>query len=313
MFDRFARQGPAAPLVFLHEFHTPPYGGGNQFLLALRDECVRQGVPVDVGSVGPDTRVVLFNSHHSDPAILRKIRRSQVRMVHRVDGPIGAYRGGDDERDQKVWQLNHEFADTTIFQSQYSLERHVAMGLAFREPHVIPNAADPSIFFPGPPHEASRPLRVIASSWSDNPRKGGPTYAWLDAQLDHAKVEFTFVGRIAHALPHSRVVDALPSEALAGLLRQHDVYLTASADDPCSNALIEALTCGLPAIFRRSGGHPELVNDGGLGFDRDEEIPGLLEELHARYAEFRARMHRPRLADVAAQYLRVMGLEPAGS
>lgn len=229
-------------------------------------------------------------------------------MVHRVDGPIGAYRGRDDGTDQKIWQLNHECADTTIFQSRYSLDRHVAMGLEFRDPHVIANAADPSIFFPGSPHAPATPLRVIASSWSDNPRKGGPTYAWLDAHLDPSKVAFTFVGRIAEALPHSRVIDAVPSAALADLLRQQDVYLTASADDPCSNALIEALTCGLPAVFRRSGGHPELVGAGGYGFDAPEEIPDLLERAARNYAELQSRLAPPQMASVADEYLRVMGL-----
>ena len=206
MIDRLMRRWRGAPIAMLHEFHRPPYGGGNQFLLALRAELERRGVPVGVGHVGPETQVVLFNSHHADIDDLRKIRRSDVRMVHRVDGPIGVYRGRDDGTDQKIWQLNHECADTTIFQSRYSLERHLAMGLEFRDPHVIPNAADPTMFFAPPAHASSTPLRVVASSWSDNPRKGGPTYAWLDAHLDPTQVAFTFVGRIAQTLPNSRVV-----------------------------------------------------------------------------------------------------------
>ena len=36
---------------------------------------------------------------------------------------------------------------------------------------------------------------------------------------------------------------------LAELLRAHDVYLAPSRDDPCSNALLEALACGLPAAY----------------------------------------------------------------
>lgn len=292
----------------LHEFHRPPYGGGNQFLLGLRAEFERRGIPVGVGRVGPDTNVVLFNSHHADIAQLRRIRRADVRMVHRVDGPIGVYRGRDDGTDRQIWQLNHECADTTIFQSQYSLERHRAMGLEFRDLHVIGNAADPAIFFPAEPHGPSSPLRVMASSWSDNPRKGGPVYAWLDAHLDPAQVQFTFVGRIATTLPRSRVIDAVPSAALAELLRQQDVYLTASEDDPCSNALIEALTCGLPAVYRRSGGHPELVREGGYGFDAPEEIPERLDRVSRRYRDVQSRVDPPRMAAVADAYLRVMGL-----
>ena len=92
------------------------------------------------------------------------------------------------------------------------------------------------------------------------------------------------------------------------MLRQHDVYLTASEDDPCSNALVEALSCGLPAVYRRSGGHPELVKDGGVAFDRTEDIPTCLDALSSDYAAIRARVAAPAMSEVAAAYLSVMGI-----
>ena len=66
------------------------------------------------------------------------------------------------------------------------------------------------------------------------------------------------------------------------------MYLAASRDDPCSNALLEALACGLPAVFLRSGGHPELVGEAGLGFDEAEELPPLLDRLVGELGERRA-------------------------
>ncbi len=57
------------------------------------------------------------------------------------------------------------------------------------------------------------------------------------------------------------------------------MYIAPSRDDPCSNALLEALACGLPAAFLASGGHPELVGDGGLPFEADEELPDVLDRL----------------------------------
>jgi glycosyltransferase involved in cell wall biosynthesis len=86
-------------------------------------------------------------------------------------------------------------------------------------------------------------------------------------------------------------------------LRDHDVYLATSRDDPCSNALLEALACGLPAAFLRSGGHPELVGDAGIGFDDASELPAVLAELRDDLDEHRARIHVPPLADVAERYL----------
>jgi glycosyltransferase involved in cell wall biosynthesis len=89
-------------------------------------------------------------------------------------------------------------------------------------------------------------------------------------------------------------------------LRAHDVYLAASRDDPCSNALLEGLACGLPAAFMRSGGHPELVGDGGVGFDDAEELPDVFGRLRRELSARRAAIRAPALADVADRYLEVL-------
>jgi len=84
------------------------------------------------------------------------------------------------------------------------------------------------------------------------------------------------------------------------------VYLAASQDDPCSNALLEALACGLPAAFRRSGGHPELVGEAGIGFDDEEELPGVFARLAAELELRRGAIRVPPLAEVADRYLEVL-------
>ncbi|MFL5950820.1 MAG: glycosyltransferase family 4 protein [Gaiellaceae bacterium] len=294
-------------LAVFHDFHVPPYGGGNQFLLALRGELERRGLSVEVNRLSGGTPACLYNSFNFDFARLRRFRRPGARMVHRVDGPIGVYRGFDDGTDRRIVAVN-ALADATILQSQYSLEKHRELGLPLRNPVVIPNAVDPAIFRPPDVREplAGRRLRVIASSWSDNPRKGADVLAWLDAKLDFDAFEVTFVGRTQQTFQRIRVVGALPSAPLADVLRTQDVYLAASRDDPCSNALLEALACGLPAAFLRSGGHPELVGAGGIGFDAAEELPAVLERLRAELDERRAAISVRPLSEVADRYLAVL-------
>ena len=46
---------------------------------------------------------------------------------------------------------------------------------------------------------------------------------------------------------------------LTELFRRNDIYITGSKNDPCSNSLIEALTCGVPCIVLNDGGHPETI------------------------------------------------------
>ncbi len=67
----------------------------------------------------------------------------------------------------------------------------------------------------------------------------------------------------------------LPSHELADVLRQHDIFITATENDAYSNALVEALSCGLPAVYLDSGGSREAVKEAGFGFRDREEIPAL--------------------------------------
>jgi glycosyltransferase involved in cell wall biosynthesis len=116
------------------------------------------------------------------------------------------------------------------------------------------------------------------------------------------------VGRAPVEFQHAKTVGPVPTEEVAALLRGHDIYLAPSRDDPCSNALLEALACGLPAAYLASGGHPELAGDAGLPFSSPAELPDVLDRLLARLGERRAAIAIPSLADVAGRYMAVLGL-----
>ncbi|HEY1317936.1 MAG TPA: glycosyltransferase family 4 protein [Gaiella sp.] len=305
-----SRHGRADLAVF-HEFAPPPSGGGHQFMRALARELEGRGLVVEQQRISEGTPACLFNSFNFDFARLRRFSGRGARMVHRVDGPIGVYRGFDDGTDERIRRINAELATATILQSRFSLEKHRELGLDLRDPVVVPNAVDPAIFHPPTGREplAGRRVRVVATSWSDNPRKGGDALAWLDRNLDHARYEVTFAGRAPTRFAHIRAVGPLDSNALADLLRVQDLYIAPSRDDPCSNALLEALACGLPAAYRDSGGHPELVGEGGLPFEDDAELGDVLDRLVAELDERRASISTHSIAWVADRYLEVLGLD----
>ena len=308
--DRLRARGGRADVALFHEFEPPPAGGGHQFLRALARELASRGLDVETNRISGGTPACLFNSFNFDFARLRRFAREDCRMVHRVDGPIGTYRGFDDGTDVRVAAVNAQLADATVLQSRYSLAKHAELGIELRDPVVISNTVDPTIFHPPEAWEpaAGRPLRVIASSWSQNPRKGADVLAWLDDNLDPALATVTFVGQLPRPYRRIRHVGPLDSHGVAQVLREHDVYLAASRDDPCSNALLEALACGLPAAYLASGGHPELVGDAGVPFDSPEDVPDALLHLASDLDGYRSRIQVPALAAVADAYLRVLGL-----
>lgn len=50
-----------------------------------------------------------------------------------------------------------------------------------------------------------------------------------------------------------------------------DAYITTKHNDPCPNAVLEALACGLPVLYSNTGGIPELVGDSaGIALECNE-------------------------------------------
>jgi glycosyltransferase involved in cell wall biosynthesis len=292
-----------------HRFFAPPYGGGNQFMLALRNALRRRGITVVENELRKDVDVYLLNSIHFDvDRFLEFAQRHRLRAVHRIDGPIHLIRGFDREKDELCFELNKRFANATVLQSTWTYQRIAEMSYQPVKPVIIRNSVDPAVFHS---HrrilfDPGRKIRLIATSWSNNARKGGPIYKWLENHLDWDRFDFTFVGNASVPFTRIRTVPAVPSKQLAEILREHDIYITASQNDPCSNAVIEALACGLPVLFRNDGGHPELVGYGGLPFAEEEDIIPQLETIVANYEMFQRLIAVPTMDEVAESYLTLL-------
>jgi glycosyltransferase involved in cell wall biosynthesis len=305
-----AREGEVA---LFHDFAPPPAGGAHQSLRAVVGEMRRRGVTVEIGAASPNARAILFNSFNFDASRLEWFAArvsDDCRMVHRVGAVTSLYRGFDDGTDAHVARLNSRFADATIAISHATVEMYRSIGIELVAPRVIYNGTDPEIFHPHgrTPFSRGRPTRVVAVSWSDNPRKGGPFYRWLERNLDWTRYALTYVGNTQEPFERATVVAPLPSHELAALLRTQDVFITATQHDAYSNALVEALRCGLPAVYLQSGGSAEAVKDAGFGFTEWDEVPALLDRLRDEYEERQARVSLPSLAEVTDAYLDALGL-----
>jgi len=288
-----------------YDFADGPYGGGNQFLKSLRKYLKERGVYV---ADAADADVVLFNSYPTDNeqlfSRLKALKQTGTLVIHRVDGPIQGLRGTPGFLDDAIYTANKYLADGTIYQSDWSRSAHRDLGMP-ESPfdRTILNAPDPTLFH----REGHNPLseeriRIIATSWSGNVRKGFPTYAYLDTHLDFSRYDMTFVGNSPIEFDNVTHRDPVPPKEVGNLLREHDVFITASKKDTCSNSLIEALHCGLPAVVRDDGGHPEIVGDGGITFEDKSQVPDALNELVANYHDYRDRIDLPTIEEVGAAY-----------
>ncbi len=292
----------------LVEFKESPYGGGNQFLKALKKNFVKKGIYEEIPR---NADVILINSYPFKEEYRFKqvfhFHRQNKLIIHRIDGPLHIYRGNkkDFRIDKIIYYFNRKFADGTIFQSNWSKLKNYELGYKSNNYEtVILNASDLDIFNKHGKvnFNKNRKINLIASSISLNWRKGFKIYQYLDKNLDFSKYNMTFVGNSPISFTNIKSIRPLKSKDVVNLLKKHDIFITASQDDPCSNSLIEALQCGLPAIVLDSGGHPEIIGNAGVKFKNRKEIIEAIEEIVLYYEKYQRNINLPTIDDVATLY-----------
>jgi len=284
----------------LYKTSDAPFGGGNQFLRALRKEFLRLGVYSD----SDNADIFLFNSHH-DLVRVNQIKQKfpNRKFVHRIDGPMRLYNNMSDNRDLVVYQANNNLANATVFQSQWSRIANIKLGLKPTDPvAVIHNAVDSEIFYSDSYYmsDPNKKARIISATFSPNIRKGFRTYEFLDKNLDFKKFEYVFAGNSNIRFKNIKNIGCLTSKKLADEMRASDIYITASENDPCSNSLLEAIACGLRILVLKSGGHPELVNNEGNIFATQDELLKKLED----YDSLPTVLQEHTVEEVAESYLK---------
>jgi glycosyltransferase involved in cell wall biosynthesis len=287
----------------LFEFKEGPWGGGNQFLKSLKKYLLSiDAYDENVAAAA----VILFNSHQCINKVVKaKLNYPEKIFIHRIDGPMRLYNKMSDKRDDVVFAANRYLADATVFQSSWSLQQNRLLGLPeHRFETVIVNAPEPTVFNRKGkiPFSTGRKVKLIATSWSSNWKKGFEVYQWLDKTLDFEKYEMMFVGRSPVQFRNIRHISPVDSAALAEYLKNSDIFIIASEKDPCSNTLIEALHCGLPAVALRDGGHPQILGTGGETFTLSEELPRLLDKITGNYRWYQKNISVPAIEQIGRQY-----------
>lgn len=289
----------------LYKTRPDPYGGGNQFLKALKNEFVK----IKTYSDKPwSADVILVNSHHFLEEAIGLKRLAKI-FVHRIDGPVFDVRGQDRTTDKIIFKFNELFSDGTIFQSNWSREKCYLRGLGkLKYETVIINAPDSDIFNAKEKAEfkTNRKIKLIATSWSPNWRRGFDIYKFLDDNLNFSMYEMIFAGNSPIKFRNIKHINPLPSAELADFLRESDIFITASQHDPCSNSLIEALHCGLPVVARNSGGHPEIIGKAGELFNSSEDVILAINRVVSNYERYQSSFNLPTIKEVAKRYYQFM-------
>ena len=241
------------------------------FLGTFRSWLDQNGIEHTADWRDPTFNVLFVNSWAVPIQIVRfvKLRRPEVKIVHRIDGSGQDY-GRTDDADQRQALVNH-WVDLSIFQSRYSrFATTEKFRVISKDGPIIYNPVDLTHFFPEqlasksgkrlPPGE--RP-RVCNVSFSTNPKKG--TWRFAELAQAHPEVDFILCGNYPPmpTLPNIRLMGRLDRVALAETLRNCHLFAHWAENEACPNVVTEALASGLPILYLDSGANRELVGEAG--------------------------------------------------
>jgi glycosyltransferase involved in cell wall biosynthesis len=241
--------------------------------------------------------------------LLRLARRRRVPVVVNQDG-VG-YPGWSGDRTEEVNRPLRDLlaaADHVLYQSDFckrSADEWV--GPPAGEWEVLHNAVDVDRFAPADASPDGGPVLLLGGDQTQGYRLelAVATLAELGAAHPHARLlvtgslaapleplveRFGLAGRV-HALGRYSQADA------PAVYRRAHLLLHTKVNDPCPNVVLEALASGVPVVYPRSGGVPELVGDeAGIGvahpagFEKDE--PPEPDELAAAVARVLSELPR---------------------
>lgn len=284
------------------EFKSGPWGGGNQFLKALKEELIKKKVYTNYPE---NSNVAIFNSHHEIKNVIKYQKKYPEKLlIHRVDGPM-SYRGKSGKNiDKKIFNINSKICDGTVFQSNWSKKENLINGMKVDENSiVIHNAPNPNIFFPSKQNNKNKKIKLIATSWSNNPSKGFDIYHLLDNNLDFDLYDMTFIGRTDKPFKNISFLEPHPSNDLAEKIRNHDIFIFASKIEACSNSLLEAIHCGLPAVARNTSSNPEVLGKNGELFNDETDVMEKINLVSSKLNEYKKNLKYETLETIADKYI----------
>ena len=159
---------------------------------------------------------------------------------------------------------------------------------------IIKNGADNKIFTKNTLNSGKK-IKIVTHHFSNNYLKGFKFYKKLNDILSETyysdKFEFTIIGNKPKDLDfyNSKVIGPLSKDKLSEEIKLHDVYITASVNEPGANHVVEGLSCGLPVLYYDSGSMSEYVSEYGIKFS-DETFLDQLDSLGKKLPELKKKM-----------------------
>ena len=275
-----------------------PWGGGNLFVVNLKKYLTKNGHKVTHDLCEKDIDVILLTDprsrkessstfNHEDIKKYKKYVNPNVAVIQRINEC--------DERKGTDYINNYyldasDCADHVVFVSNWLRDIYINIGMPVDKTSVIMSGADEEIFnIDGLGSFDNKKIKFVTHHWSAHSNKGFDIYKQFDEMLSLAEnknIEFTYIGNVPKEVDFKNTIikSPLSGKNLAQEIKNNNIYLTASKNEPSGNHHIEAAQCGLPILYFNSGGIPEYCD--GFGVEFDENFKEKLYEIIKDYKKY---------------------------
>jgi len=257
-----------------------PWGGGNLFVINLKEYLESQNHDVIFDLLDDDIDIILLTDprlisesssfDYKDVSLYKKLVNPDPIVFHRINEC--------DER-KNTKNLNkfmlkaNTVADYTIFVSSWIEKLYKQQGHN-KLSSVVMSGSNNKIFNSNnfDNWDKTKKLKIVTHHWGANWNKGFDVYKKIDELLNikewNQKIEFTYIGNLPKnfEFKNSKYIEPLSGTELSNKLKENNLYITGSLNEPSGNHHIEASQCGLPVMYINSGGVTEYCKNFGVEF-----------------------------------------------
>ena len=282
-----------------------PWGGGNLFLINLKEYLEANGHTVVFDLKDKDIDIILFTDPRkgrgSTSTFNKKDIKKYISKINKKTRVVQRINECDERKNTKgvnqLYLSSTEIADSVVFVSDWLQSIYLQLGLDENKSSVIMSGSNELIFntYGRTERPVNKKFKLLTHHWSSNYLKGFELYSLIDQLLEtnkwRNKIEFTYIGNIdkKFTFKNTKVITPLSGFELANEIKEHDIYVTGSLNEPSGNHHIEAALCGLPVLYINSGGIPEYAENHGVEVTL-ENFEERLEYLIEYYGQFEKKM-----------------------
>jgi glycosyltransferase involved in cell wall biosynthesis len=225
-------------------------------------------------------------------SVIRLVKLFGGKVIQRLDGVYypSQHGAGFEIMNKDIEKIYKHYADFVIFQSEYSKKQCFAMMGEKKETEftIIHNGTDKKIFFSSDSAGSiGGKVRFVMTGSFRKKAMIEPVVLALDALKEKFDFELVIIGPIIEEKierffqrDYIRLMGPQEASSVAKTLREAHIFIHSQLNDNCPNAVLEAISCGLPVVGFDGGAMSELL------FFQKDLLAYVSENIFQVYADF---------------------------